>query len=54
MDETLKTAFETGVGSIKTDVIDMMGVALPAGLAIMGVLLAVRTGVNFFRSLASA
>ena len=54
MDENLKQAFTTATTTIKSDVIEMIGVALPAGLAIMGIGLAVRIGLNFFRSVASA
>lgn len=52
--ESMKTAFSTAVDSIKDDVTGMITVALPAGLAIMGVNLAVRLGIGFFRSIASA
>lgn len=51
--EAMKTAFSTAVESIKTDVTGMIVVALPAGLAIMGIRLAVRLGVGFFRTIAS-
>lgn len=54
MSETLTSAFTTAVGTIKTDVLTMLSTALPAGLAIMGVGLAVRIGINFFRSIANA
>lgn len=54
MDETLKQAFTTATTTVKSDVMEMMGVALPAGLAIMGVIMAVRIGINFFRSIAGA
>ncbi|MCM1047367.1 MAG: hypothetical protein NC433_02950 [Clostridiales bacterium] len=50
--EGMKTAFSNAVGAIKTDVVGMITVALPAGLAIMGIRLAVRLGVSFFRSIA--
>lgn len=53
MTEAMKTAFSTAVETIKSDVLAMMTVALPAGLSIMGVMLALRLGVNFFRSIAS-
>lgn len=51
--ESMKTAFSTAVDSIKEDVTGMIVVALPAGLAIMGIRLAVRLGVGFFRTIAS-
>lgn len=50
--ESMKTAFSTAVDSIKEDVTGMIVVALPAGLAIMGIRLAVRLGVSFFRTIA--
>lgn len=53
MTEAMKTAFSTAVDGIKSDVLSMMSTALPAGLSIMGVMLALRLGVNFFRSIAS-
>ncbi|MDD6811683.1 MAG: hypothetical protein PUD93_07460 [Lachnospiraceae bacterium] len=49
----MKQAFNTGIESIKGDVVDMMTVALPAGLAIMGIKLALQFGISFFRSIAS-
>ena len=42
MGEALTGAFTTAVGTIKTDVTTMISTALPAGLAIMGIGLAVR------------
>ena len=50
--EGMKTAFSNAVSSIQTDVVGMITVALPAGLAIMGIRLAMRLGVSFFRSIA--
>lgn len=50
--EGMKTSFSGAVDGIKADVISMINVALPAGLAIMGIRLAVRLGVSFFRSIA--
>lgn len=50
--EIMKTAFSTALGQVQTDVYDMMGVALPIGLGIMGVFLAIRLGISFFRSIA--
>ncbi|MBD5493989.1 MAG: hypothetical protein HDR12_06345 [Lachnospiraceae bacterium] len=50
--ESMKTAFSSAVDNIKDDVTGMITVALPAGLAIMGIRLAVRLGVSFFRSIA--
>lgn len=51
--EGLKTSFSTAVSQVVTDVGSMMGVALPAGLLIMGGFLAIRLGISFFRSVAN-
>ena len=51
--ESISTAFTTAVGTIKTDTISMIETALPAGLAIAGIMIAVRLGINFFRSIAN-
>jgi hypothetical protein len=51
--EGLKTAFSTAVSQVQTDVGSMMATALPAGLVIMGGFLAIRLGVNFFKSVAN-
>ena len=51
--EAMKTAFSNAVDNIKDDVTCMIVVALHAGLAIMGIRLAVRLGVGFFRTIAS-
>lgn len=51
--EAMKTAFSNAVESIKEDVTGMIVVALPAGLSIMGIRLAVRLGVGFFRTIAA-
>lgn len=50
--ESMKTAFSNAVEGIQTDVTSMITVALPAGLAIMGIRLAIRLGVSFFQSVA--
>lgn len=54
MSEALTGAFTTAVGTVKTDVMTMIQTALPAGLAIMGIGLAVRIGLRFFRSIANS
>lgn len=48
----MKTAFSDAIDAIKADVTGMIALALPAGLAIMGIRLAVKLGVGFFRSIA--
>lgn len=52
MSTTLTDAFNTAVTTIKTDVLSMISTALPAGLSIMGIGLAVSIGVRFFKSVA--
>jgi hypothetical protein len=44
-----KTAFE----AVQTDVTSMVTTALPIGLGIMGLFLAIRLGVGFFKSVAN-
>lgn len=51
--EEMKTAFSTAIKGIQSDVTSMIAVALPAGLAIMGIRLAVRLGVGFFKTIAA-
>ena len=52
--DTLKTALTTAFTGVKTDTLDIMGVALPAALGIVSVVMAVRIGINFFKSIAQA
>lgn len=49
----MKTALEAAFNSIKADVFDVMGTALPIGLGIAGVFIAIRLGIGFFRSIAN-
>lgn len=51
--DAMKTAFDNGVKAVQTDVSSMVTLALPAGMAIMGLFMAIRLGVGFFRSLAN-
>ena len=51
MTETLTTAVTTGLSTIKSDVLDMFEVALPAGLAICGIGLAVTLAIKFFKKI---
>ena len=46
----LTSAFTTGLTQVKTDVLSYVGVALPIALGIVGVFLAVRLGIRFFKS----
>lgn len=52
MGEELITTFTTAMTSIQGDVMSMVKAALPGGLVIMGVFLASRLGVAFFKSIA--
>ncbi len=52
MSEAMITAFNTAVTAIQGNVTSMISAALPAGLSIMGIGLAVRVGIGFFRSIA--
>ena len=49
MDEALKTAMTTAFTGVKTDVLDIIGTALPIALAIVGVGLAITLGIKFFK-----
>lgn len=53
MTEAMKNAVTTALNGVSADVFEIMAVALPIGLGIAGVFIAVRLGVNFFRSLAN-
>lgn len=50
---TLQTAFQTALNTVQTDVMSYVEIALPVGLAIMGLFLAIRLGIRFFRSVAN-
>ena len=51
--EAMTTAFTTGVDAVTADVSTMVTTALPKGLAIMGLFLAIKLGIRFFRSIAN-
>ncbi len=51
--EAMKTALTTAFTGIQTDVMSIITIALPAALAIAGVGIAIRLGINFFRSIAN-
>lgn len=51
--ETLKTALTTAFTQVKTDTLDILGVALPAALGIVSVIMAVKLGIKFFKSVSS-
>lgn len=53
INETMTTAFTSALDAVKGDVSTMVTIALPVGLAIMGLFLAIRLGIGFFRSIAN-
>lgn len=53
MTDAMKQALTSAFNGVSADVFEIMGVALPVGLGIAGVFMAIRLGVNFFRSIAS-
>ena len=50
--EAMTNAFTTALQGVQGDVSSMVTIALPVGLAIMGLFLAIRLGIGFFRSIA--
>lgn len=48
--EVLKTALTTAFTQVKTDTLDILGVALPAALGIVAVIMAVKVGIKFFKN----
>ena len=49
----LKDALSASFTAVKTDTLDILGVALPAALGIVSVVLAIKIGIRFFKSIAS-
>lgn len=49
MTEGMETAISTAFNGVKTDAMSVISTALPIGLAIMGVVLAITLGVKFFK-----
>jgi hypothetical protein len=49
----LLSVFETAFKGVQTDVTSMVTTALPIGLGIMGLFLAIRLGIGFFKSVAN-
>lgn len=47
----LESAFSTALANIQTDIFKFIVLALPVGLAIFGLTIAVKKGVNFVRGL---
>lgn len=53
MTTELKTVFTTALETVATDVTGMVGIAFPIALGIMGLFLAIRLGIGFFKSVAN-
>ena len=53
MSEAITTAVKTGLTQVGTDTQSLITTALPIGLGIMGVFMAIRLGIGFFRSIAN-
>ena len=53
LSETLTQAINTAFTAVKTDVVTLFEKALPAGLAILGLSLAITLGIKFFKKIAS-
>lgn len=49
LDENTKTALTTAFEGVKQDVLDIIAVALPAALVIMGLGIAIKLGIKFFK-----
>jgi hypothetical protein len=49
----LLQVFQTAFEGVQTDVTSMVTTALPIGLGIMGLFLAIRLGIGFFKSVAN-
>lgn len=52
MSEGMTTALTAAFTAVQTDVSGVVTAALPVGLGIMGLFLAIRLGIGFFRSIA--
>ena len=48
--DALKTALGTAFTGVNTNVMDILGVALPAAIGIMATILAIKIGIRFFKS----
>lgn len=51
--DAMKTAITDALNGVSVSVFDVMGIALPIGVGIAGVFIAVRLGLGFFRSIAN-
>ena len=50
--EAIQTAFGTGIGVIKDNVVSLVVVALPVALIVVGLFLAIKLGMKFFKGVA--
>lgn len=50
--DAMKTALTTAFTAVKDDVVSVVVLALPIGLGVAGLFLAIRLGIGFFRSIA--
>lgn len=49
MNEAITSALSTGFTQVSTDVTSIITTALPIALGVMGVMLALRIGIKFFK-----
>ena len=54
MSSTLQTAMTTAFTGVRNDVLANLEVAVPAALGIVAVVMAVKIGIKFFKSIANA
>lgn len=50
----IKTALSTAFTGVSTDVTSLLVLALPAALAIVGIKMAVKIGINFFSTISTS
>lgn len=53
MSDTVLTTLDTAFTGVKTDYLAIIGKALPAGIAILSITLAITLGIRFFKKVAS-
>ena len=51
--EGLTTALSTAFAGVSTNVMTILGVALPAAIGIVATILAVKIGIKFFKNIAN-
>ncbi len=54
MTEALSTAVETAFSKVSTDIMSMIGVALPIALGVVGCSMAIHVGIKFFKGVTKA